>query len=136
MSSNKKGAEVNLVAGVILSLAITAILCSIYALMIKAGKISADNSDVIISAAIAIGVFVGGVVTARGKGRKAVAGLSCGILCALALSAVPLIAYPTDVNWLKICGMALISAVSGFAGGSVAFVKSDKSFHKNRKKHP
>ena len=42
--------------------------------------------------------------------------------------------YPTEVDWLKIVRIIAIAAVSGTIGGSINLVKSNKSFHKNRKK--
>lgn len=59
-----------------------------------------------------------------------------GVIYAAVLTAVPLLAYPTEVDWLKIARIFAISGTGGFLGGRSIFVKSDNSFRKNRKKRP
>lgn len=70
----------------------------------------------------------------QGRGGEAYPGLAVGIIYAFVVVSVPLLAYPTEVDWLKIVRIIAIAAVSGTIGGSINLVKSNKSFHKNRKK--
>ena len=98
------------------------------------GKLTDDYSDVIISASIALAVFIGALLSNSGQGRRGISGLAVGVIYAFVVVSVPLLAYPTEVDWLKIIRIIAIAAVSGAVGGSINLVKSNKSFHKNRKK--
>ena len=105
-----------------------------YALLVKNGKLTDAYSEIIISASIALAVFIGALLSNPRQGRRGVSGLAVGIIYAFVVVSVPLLAYPTEVDWLKIVRIIAIAAVSGTIGGSINLVKSNKSFHKNRKK--
>lgn len=136
MSANKSGEKSSIAAGILAALALTAVFCGIYALLIKHGKCGREYSDIIISAAIALSIFIGGIISVRGRGRGGAVGLMTGVIYAAVLTAVPLLAYPTEVDWLKIVRIFAISGIGGFLGARIIFVKSDKSFRKSRKKRP
>ena len=132
--SASKGKEKNAVAaGTVTAIALTAVFCGIYALLVKSGKCTQEYSDLIISASIAISVLIAAAVSNPGQGRGALHGLVTGLIYAAVLIAVPLLAYPTEVDWLKIIRIIAISSVSGLVGGSINLGKSNKSFRKKRK---
>lgn len=134
MSANKNKAKSGVVTGTIIAIALTALMCGIYALLVKNGKLTDDYSDIIISVSIALAVFIGALLSNSGQGRRGISGLAVGAIYAFVVVSVPLLAYPTEVDWLKIIRIIAIAAVSGTIGGSINLVKSNKSFHKNRKK--
>ena len=129
-SKSKSG----IVTGTIIAIALTALMCGVYALLVKNGKLTDAYSEIIISASIALAVFIGALLSNPRQGRRGVSGLAVGIIYAFVVVSVPLLAYPTEVDWLKIVRIIAIAAVSGTIGGSINLVKSNKSFHKNRKK--
>ena len=79
-------------------------------------------------------MFIGALLSNSGQGRRGISGLAVGVIYAFVVVSVPLLAYPTEVDWLKIIRIIAIAAVSGAVGGSINLVKSNKSFHKNHKK--
>lgn len=131
MSASKNKSKSGIVTGTIIAIVLTALMCGVYALLVKNGKLTDDYSDVIISASIALAVFIGALLSNSGQG---ISGLAVGVIYAFVVVSVPLLAYPTEVDWLKIIRIIAIAAVSGAVGGSINLVKSNKSFHKNRKK--
>lgn len=134
MSASKNKSKSGIVTGTIIAIALTALMCGVYALLVKNGKLTDAYSEIIISASIALAVFIGALLTNPRQGRRGVSGLAVGIIYAFVVVSVPLLAYPTEVDWLKIVRIIAIAAVSGTIGGSINLVKSNKSFHKNRKK--
>lgn len=134
MSASKNKSKSGIVTGTIIAIALTALMCGVYALLVKNGKLTDAYSEIIISASIALAVFIGALLSNPGQGRRGVSGLAVGIIYAFVVVSVPLLAYPTEVDWLKIVRIIAIAAVSGTIGGSINLVKSNKSFHKNRKK--
>ena len=134
MSASKNKSKSGIVTGTIIAIALTALMCGVYALLVKNGKLTDAYSEIIISASIALAVFIGALLSNPRQGRRGVSGLAVGIIYAFVVVSVPLLAYPTEVAWLKIVRIIAIAAVSGTIGGSINLVKSNKSFHKNRKK--
>lgn len=134
MSASKNKSKSGIVTGTIIAIALTALMCVVYALLVKNGKLTDAYSEIIISASIALAVFIGALLSNPRQGRRGVSGLAVGIIYAFVVVSVPLLAYPTEVDWLKIVRIIAIAAVSGTIGGSINLVKSNKSFHKNRKK--
>lgn len=134
MSAIKNKSKSGIVTGTIIAIALTALMCGVYALLVKNGKLTDAYSEIIISASIALAVFIGALLSNPRQGRRGVSGLAVGIIYAFVVVSVPLLAYPTEVDWLKIVRIIAIAAVSGTIGGSINLVKSNKSFHKNRKK--
>ena len=134
MSASKNKSKSGIVTGTIIAIALTALMCGVYALLVKNGKLTDAYSEIIISASIALAVFIGALLSKPRQGRRGVSGLAVGIIYAFVVVSVPLLAYPTEVDWLKIVRIIAIAAVSGTIGGSINLVKSNKSFHKNRKK--
>lgn len=134
MSASKNKSKSGIVTGTIIAIALTALMCGVYALLVKNGKLTDAYSEIIISASIALAVFIGALLSNPRQGRRGVSGLAVGIIYAFVVVSVPLLAYPTEVDWLKIVRIIAIAAVSGTIGGSINLVKSNKSFHKKRKK--
>ncbi len=134
MSASKSKGRAGVVTGTVLATAFTALLCGVYALLVKNGKCTQEHSDLVISAAIALSVLTASVIANIGQGRRCLHGMAIGLIYAAVLSSVPLLAYPDEVDWLKIIRIIAVAAVSGLAGGSINLGKSNKSFHKNRKK--
>ena len=134
MSASKNKSKSGIVTGTIIAIALTALMCGVYALLVKNGKLTDAYSEIIISASIALAVFIGALLSNPRQGRRGVSGLAVGTIYAFVVVSVPLLAYPTEVDWLKIVRIIAIAAVSGTIGGSINLVKSNKSFHKNRKK--
>ena len=133
MSASKNKSKSGIVTGTIIAIVLTALMCGVYALLVKNGKLTDDYSDVIISASIALAVFIGALLSNSGQGRRGIAGLAVDVIYAFVVVSVPLLAYPTEVDWLKIIRIIAIAAVSGAVGGSINLVKSNKNFHKSRK---
>lgn len=134
MSASKNKSKSGIVTGTIIAIALTALMCGVYALLVKNGKLTDAYSEIIISASIALAVFIGALLSNPRQGRRGVSGLAVGIIYAFVVVSVPLLAYPTEVDWLKIVRIIAIAAVSGTIGGSINLVKSNKSFHKNAKR--
>ncbi len=133
MSKSKNAEKGRVTTGVLAALAVCAILCGAYALLVKNEKLPESSADIIISASIAISAALGGLIATVGRNRGGGVGLIIGCIFAAILCAVPLAAYSDNVNWLKILRIFLISAAGGFLGGALNLCKSNKSFHKGRK---
>ncbi len=134
MSASKNKRRGRVVTGVILAIALTALLCGAYALLVKNGSCTPEYSDIVISAAIALSVLTSAIIANTGQGRGGIYGLMIGLIYAAILTAVPLLAYPGEADWLKILRIIVIASLSGLIGGSINLCKSNKSFHKSRKK--
>ncbi len=134
MSASKSKGGSRVVTGAVLAIALTAILCGVYALLVKNGKCPQEHSDIVISVAVALSVLAASLTVKTGQGRGGLYGLAIGLVYAAVLTAVPLIAYPSEVDWLKIVRIIAIASVSGLTGGSINLGKSNKNFHKSRKK--
>lgn len=134
MSASKVKGKGRAVTGIVMAMAITAGLCALYALLVKNGKCSQEHSDVVISAVIALSVMLSAIASNAGQGRSSIYGLAVGVIYAAVLVSIPLLAYPTEVDWLKIFRIIAVAAVSGLIGGNVHLGKSNKNFHKKRKK--
>ena len=134
MSASKSKGKGRVVTGTVLAIALTAVMCGVYALLVKNGKCTQEYSDIIISIAIALSVLIASIVSNIGQGRGGIYGLITGLIYASVMVAVPLLAYPTEVDWLKIARIIAIASASGLIGGSINLGKSNKSFHKSRKK--
>ncbi len=134
MSASRNREKGRVVSGIVLAVALTAVLCGAYALLVKNGKCTQEHADIVISAAVALSVLTASLVFCAGRGRGGLYGLATGLIYAAVLTAVPLLAYPTEVDWLKILRIFAIAAAGGLAGGSITLCKSNKSFHKSRKK--
>lgn len=134
MSKSKNGEKGRITLGVLAALVLTAVLCGIYALLIKSGKCGYEHSTLIVSAAVAISVFISAMLSNRGRTRRCLYGIIIGALFATAICAVPVIAYPTELDWLKTVRLIAVSVVSGFLGGAINLGKSNKSFHCSGKK--
>lgn len=132
MSSNKNSRQGRRVSGIMASLAITAVLCGTYAILVKNGKCQQESADIIISAAIALSAAIGGAVANYGRAQKRFQnGFITGAIYAAILIAVPLAAYPTEVNWARILEIIIISVVCAALGGMVNLCKSNKKFRKS-----
>ena len=75
MSASKNKSKSGIVTGTIIAIVLTALMCGIYALLVKNGKLTDDYSDVIISASIALAVFIGALLFGAGEERDI---RSCG----------------------------------------------------------
>lgn len=134
MSSNKSSGKGSVTTGIIAALILSAILCGIYALLVKNGKCLQENANIIISAAIALSAAIGGAFANIGRAQKRLLnGALTGAAYAAILVAVPLVAYPTEVDWLKIFEIIIISLACGAIGGMVNLCKSNKKFRKGSK---
>ena len=133
MSKSKNAEKGRVTTGVLAALAVCAIMCGAYALLVKNEKLPESSADIIISSSIAISAALGGLIATLGRSRGGGVGLIIGCIFAAILCAVPLAAYSDNVNWLKILRIFLISAAGGFLGGALNLCKSNKSFHKGRK---
>lgn len=133
MSGSKNKERAGVVAGTVLAIALTAVLCGIYALLVKNGKDTQEHSDLIISTAIAVSVLTSSLITSVGRGSRRIYGLVLGLIYAAILTAVPLLAYPSEVDWFKIIRIFAVAAVSGLIGGSINLGKSNKNLRKSRK---
>ncbi len=134
MSSNKSSGKGRATTGIIAALVMSAILCGTYALLVKNGKCSQENADIIISAAIAISSALGGALANIGRVQKRlILGAATGAGYAVILAAVPLAAYPTEVDWIKIIEIIIISIACGAIGSTINLCKGNKKFRKGGK---
>lgn len=133
MSKSKNGEKGKVTTGVVTALAVCALLCGTYALLVKYEKLPESSADIIISASIAISAVLGSIIATFRRGGGGGSGLIVGCIFAAILCAVPLAAYSDNVNWLRILRIFFISAAGGFLGGALNLCKSNKSFHKSRK---
>ena len=134
MSATKSKGNGQIIKGIVFAMAVSALLCVIYALLIERGKCSADSADIVMSAIVMLGAIIGGAISAAGSTRRLIIGLASGIIFSLLLVIIPVLAYPDSVSWLKIARIIAVSAAGGAIGSIVNLGKSNKKFHKSRKK--
>ena len=134
MSGSKSKEKGQIVKGVIFAMAISAVLCMIYALLIEKGKCGADSADVVLSVIVLICSVIGSVIAAVGSTNRLIMGLSAGIIFAAVLVIIPVLAYPDTISWIKIIRIVAVASGGGLIGSIVNLGKSNKRFHKNRKK--
>ena len=80
MSASKSKSKSCVVTGTIIAIALTALMCGVYALLVKNGKLTDAYSEIIISASIALAVFIGALLSNPRQGRRGVSGLAVGII--------------------------------------------------------
>ena len=134
MSATKSKGNGQIIKGIVFAMAVSALLCVIYALLIERGKCSADSADIVMSAIVMLGAIIGGAISAAGSPRRLIIGLASGIIFSLLLVIIPVLAYPDSVSWLKIARIIAVAAAGGAIGSIVNLGKSNKKFHKSRKK--
>lgn len=134
MSSCKSKGKGQIIKGVILAMAISALLCSAYALLIEKGKCSADIADTVLSIIVLICSAIGSAVSNIGSGNRILRGLLTGVIFAAALVVIPILAYPDMVSWGKIARIIAFAVVGGLVGSLANLNKSNKKFRKSRKK--
>lgn len=134
MSATKSKGNGQIIKGIVFAMAVSALLCVIYALLIERGKCSADSADIVMSAIVILGAIIGGAISAAGSTRRLIIGLASGIIFSLLLVIIPVLAYPYSVSWLKIARIIAVAAAGGVIGSIVNLGKSNKKFHKSRKK--
>ena len=116
MSSSKSKGKGQIIKGVILAMAISALLCSVYALLIEKGKCSADIADTVLSIIVLICSAIGSAVSNIGSGNRILRGLLTGVIFAAALVVIPILAYPDMVSWVKIARIIAFAVVGGLVG--------------------
>ena len=134
MSATKSKGNGQIIKGIVFAMAVSALLCVIYALLIERGKCSADSADIVMSAIVMLGAIIGGAISAAGSTRRLIIGLASCIIFSLLLVIIPVLAYPDSVSWLKIARIIAVAAAGGAIGSIVNLGKSNKKFHKSRKK--
>ena len=134
MSGSKSKEKGQIVKGVIFAMAISAVLCMIYALLIEKGKCGADSADIVLSVIVLLCSVTGSVIAAVGSTNRLIMGLSAGIIFAAVLVIIPVLAYPDTISWIKIIRIVAVASGGGLIGSIVNLGKSNKRFHKNRKK--
>ena len=92
MSASKSKSKSCVVTGTIIAIALTALMCGVYALLVKNGKLTDAYSEIIISASITLAVFIGALLSNPRQGRRGVSGLAVGIIYAFVVVSVPLLA--------------------------------------------
>ena len=134
MSGSKSKEKGQIVKGVIFAMAISAVLCMIYALLIEKGKCGADSADIVLSVIVLLCSVIGSVIAVVGSRNRLIMGLSTGIIFAAVLVIIPVLAYPDTISWIKIIRIVAVASGGGLIGSIVNLGKSNKRFHKNRKK--
>lgn len=134
MSGGKKKESGQIFRGVVSTMAITALLCMIYALLIEKGSCNADNADIVLSLVVLISTAAGGIIASRGAERRLLHGTATGLIFTALIIAIPILAYPDTVSWLKILRIAALAVVGGAVGSILKLGKSNKKLHKSRKK--
>lgn len=134
MSGSKSKEKGKIVKGVIFAMAISALLCMVYALLIEKGKCGADSADIVLSMIVLLCSVIGSVIAAVGSTNRLVMGLSTGLIFAAVLVIIPILAYPDAISWIKIIRIVAVAAGGGLIGSIVNLGKSNKKFHKRRKK--
>ena len=66
MSATKSKGNGQIIKGIVFAMAVSALLCVIYALLIERGKCSADSADIVMSAIVMLGAIIGGAISAAG----------------------------------------------------------------------
>lgn len=70
MSASKNKSKSGIVTGTIIAIALTALMCGVYALLVKNGKLTDAYSEIIISASIALAVFIGALLSNPRQGEE------------------------------------------------------------------
>ena len=74
------------------------------------------------------------VAAAIGSTNRLIRGLITGVIFSVILVIIPILAYPDSISWSKIIRIVAVSTCGGLIGGIVNLGKSNKKFHKGRKK--
>lgn len=134
MSGSKSIEKGQIVKGLIIAMAVSAILCMAYALLIEKGKCTADNADIVLSAIVLFSAAIGSTAAAIGSTNRLIRGLITGIIFSVILVIIPILAYPDAISWSKIIRVVAVSTGGGLIGGIVNLGKSNKKFRKSHKK--
>ncbi len=134
MSGSKSIEKGQIVKGLIIAMAVSAILCMAYALLIEKGKCTADNADIVLSAIVLFCAAIGSAAAAIGSTNRLIRGLITGIIFSVILVIIPILAYPDAISWSRIIRVVAVSTGGGLIGGIVNLGKSNKKFRKSHKK--
>lgn len=134
MSGSKSKEKGQIIKGLIIAMAVSAILCMAYALLIENGKCTADNADIVLSAIVLFCAAIGSAAAAIGSTNRLIRGLITGIIFSVILVIIPILAYPDAISWSKIIRVVAVSTGGGLIGGIVNLGKSNKKFRKSHKK--
>ena len=134
MSGSKSKEKGQIIKGLIIAMAVSAILCMAYALLIENGKCTADNADIVLSAIVLFCAAIGSSAAAIGSTNRLIRGLITGIIFSVILVIIPILAYPDAISWSKIIRVVAVSTGGGLIGGIVNLGKSNKKFRKSHKK--
>jgi putative membrane protein, TIGR04086 family len=134
MSGSKSKEKGQIVKGLIIAMASSAILCMVYALLIEKGKCTADNADIVLCAIVLFCAAIGSTAAVIGSTNRLIRGLITGVIFSVILVIIPILAYPDAISWSKIIRIVAVSTCGGLIGGIVNLGKSNKKFHKGRKK--
>ena len=134
MSESKSKEKGQIIKGAVSAMAVSALLCVAYALLIERGKCTADNADIVLSMIVLLCAAIGSAISAMGSTNKLLRGLITGIIFAAVLVVIPILAYPDAISWLKILRIFASAVAGGLIGSIVNLGKSNKTFHKSRKK--
>ena len=134
MSGSKSKEKGQIVKGLLIAMAVSAILCMAYALLIEKGKCTADNADIVLSAIVLLCAAIGSAAAAIGSTNRLIRGLITGIIFSVILVIIPILAYPDAISWSKIIRVVAVSTGGGLIGGIVNLGKSNKKFRKSHKK--
>lgn len=134
MSGSKSKEKGQIVKGLLIAMAVSAILCMAYALLIEKGKCTADNANIVLSAIVLLCAAIGSAAAAIGSTNRLIRGLITGIIFSVILVIIPILAYPDAISWSKIIRVVAVSTGGGLIGGIVNLGKSNKKFRKSHKK--
>lgn len=134
MSGSKNKEKGQIIKGTISAMAVSALLCVAYALLIERGKCTADNADIVLSMIVLLCAAIGSAISAMGSTNNLLRGLITGTIFAAVLVVIPILAYPDAISWLKILRIFASAVAGGLIGSIVNLGKSNKKFHKSRKK--
>lgn len=134
MSVSKSKEKGQIVKGVISAMAVSALLCIVYALLIEKGICAVDNADIVLSTIVLICAVIGSAIANIGSGNRLLRGLITGVIFAAVLVIIPILAYPDAISWLKVARIMAVAVGGGLIGSIVNLGKSNKKFHKSRKK--
>ena len=134
MSGSKSKEKGQIVKGLLIAMAVSAILCMAYALLIEKGKCTADNANIVLSAIVLLCAAIGSAAAAIGSTNRLIRGLITGIIFSVILVIIPILAYPDAISWSKIIRVVAVSTGGGLIGGIVNLGKSNKKFRESHKK--
>ena len=134
MSGSKSKEKGQIVKGLIIAMAASAMLCMVYALLIEKRKCTAVNADIVLCAIVLFCAARGSTAAAIGSTNRLIRGLITGVIFSVILVIIPILAYPDSISWSKIIRIVAVSTCGGLIGGIVNLGKSNKNFHKSRKK--